>query len=210
MLPDNRLRFNATRIDFANDVGETGQPHEQFPAPDSQPRFDWLLMWFLALFANQASFDTPNEYRSGTIWYDLNTQVLKIWNGSEWALLSDAISISTGDDATDVISLQDWFTGIAPSLLTAAPEITFSGISDTDGVASINVPPSLTDNIDEINSRPFIYKNGLLIDPRNCEFFTTATIQLLNGIVLDTDDAFTVVVKNITPQLFHIPTVRIP
>ena len=79
MLPDNRLQFPPTRIDFDTQVGITGQAHDLFPGPNQQPRFDWLLCWFIALLANQSSFDEPTQYREGTLWFDLNLNALKIF-----------------------------------------------------------------------------------------------------------------------------------
>ncbi len=202
-LPDNRLRFDATRIDFASSVGEVGQDHEQFPGPGTQPRYDWLKMWFIALLANQASDQQPTQYRAGTIWFDLKSMSLNIYNGSKWVPLSDVVTI--GEE-----TLTAWYADLSQRLSGAAPELTFSGHSTEDGVDMINIPPSIKEQIDVDNTKPFVYINGLLVDPRNTVFETTSALVLRNGVVLNNGDRFTVVVKNITDSGFHVPDVNVP
>lgn len=208
-LPDNRLRFPAPLIDFTTEVGDTGQDHDNFPGASVQPRYDWMLMWYIALLSNQSSYEEPSEYRPGTIWFDLNTNVLKIWNGLEWASMSTTIPLVQGLDADSTTTLQEWYDEVATSLLTVAPEMTFSGISEVNNATIIPVPDSLQASISEQNSRPFVHINGLLIDPRDCEFQTTATVVLKNGVVLNEEDTFTVEIKNISPPLFYTPNVRV-
>ena len=48
-IPDNRLRFSSTKIDFANDVGIASQDHDNYPPPQGQARFDHMRMVVIAL-----------------------------------------------------------------------------------------------------------------------------------------------------------------
>jgi len=112
--PDNRIRIQAPPIDFENDVGITGQDHDEFPVP-GPARYDTMRMFLIGLLASQASYDEPTNYRKGTIWLDLNTFVLKIRSGdgvagTEWSDISDAIQVSSG------LSLKDWFDAVSASL----------------------------------------------------------------------------------------------
>jgi hypothetical protein len=213
MLPDNRLRFPAPLIDFADDVGLSGQDHEKFPYPDAQPRWDWMLIWYMSLLANQSSYEEPTQYRDGTIWFDLNTLTLKVWRSSleevtgSWMSLASSIELET--IATVPITLSTWYTSTNSKLSGAAPHITFGGHVVSATATEIPVPVTLQGEIDLVKTRPFIYINGLLIDPRNCEYYTAATIKLVNGIELVEGDRFTVVIENILPANFSIPDVVI-
>jgi hypothetical protein len=213
MLPDNRLRFPAPLIDFASDVGLSGQDHERFPYPDAQPRWDWLLLWYISLLANQSSYDEPTQYRDGTLWFDLNDLTLKIWRSSlenitgSWMSLASVIELET--ITTIPVTLSAWYTSTNSKLSGAAPVTTFGGYVASTSATEIPVPVTLQGEIDLIKTRPFVYINGLLIDPRNCEYYTATTIKLLNSTTLVKDDTFTVVIMNILPNNFSIPDVVI-
>jgi hypothetical protein len=210
-LPNNTLRFPAPEIDFASDVGLSSQDHDNFPAAGAQPRWDWLLMWYISLLANQSGFDEPTQYRVGTDWHDLDVGGMrKYWNGTNWVSLSEAIQVGTisgtGTDAGNPITLQSWVNDTETLLAASSPESTFSGVSSQDGVTSIPIPDALLDSIDKDKNKAFVYINGLLVDPRNVTL-CPPTIELINGIVIDKDDRFTVVIKNITDALFIEGTV---
>ena len=215
MLPDNRLRFPAPLIDFATEVGLSGQDHEKFPAADAQPRWDWLLIWFMSLLANQSSYDEPTQYSDGTLWFDLNTLTIKIWRSSlenisgSWMSIASTVGLETVPGGTPtIVTLQDWYRTVNSKLTGSAPESTFSGYSvSVSPVHEIPVPVTLQGEIDLVKTRPFVYINGLLIDPRSCEYYTVATIKLLNSVVIQRNDYFTVVIKNILPANFSIPDV---
>jgi hypothetical protein len=206
-LPDNRLRFDTTLIDFATDVGLEGQLHEDFPAASIQPRWDWLLMWFLALLANQSSDEEPTQYREGSLWMDLDKNVLRIRHLDAWASIADVIAVAEVTGTEGVTTLSQWFTDVTETLNSSAPESTFSGTSSQDDIATIPIPDELQTSLDVNKNKPFLWINGLLVDPRNVEFCTTKTIVLKNGITIDEGDVFTVLIKNITNQLFHVPSV---
>ncbi|MCK9557034.1 MAG: hypothetical protein M0R50_03205 [Candidatus Cloacimonetes bacterium] len=213
LLPDNRLRFTAPLIDFANDVGLSGQDHEKFPAPDAQPRYDWLLMWYISLLANQSSYDEPTQYRDGTFWFDLNTLTIKLWRSSlesisgSWMSLASSISLEVVSGVP--LMLDTWYASASAKLTGSAPVITFGGYVTLAEATEIPVPVTLQGEIDLNKTRPFVYINGILVDPRNCEYYTATTIKLLNDVVLVANDRFTVVIQNILPANFSIPDVVI-
>jgi hypothetical protein len=114
-LPDNRVRFPAPPIDFTDDVGDTGQDHDEYPYPETQARYDWMRMFLIGLLANQASYDEPVNYRKGSFWLDLNTLMVKIRlgdgvAGTHWSDLAEVVQVSEG------LSLQDWFDAVVESL----------------------------------------------------------------------------------------------
>lgn len=209
-LPDNRMRFDTSLIDFNTDVGVTGQDHDSFPGPDQPPRYDWLRIMFISLLANQSSYSEPTQKRDGTLWLDLNNLTIKIWASSDWRSLSEVLSVVEGSTQSDTTTLAEWYTSVQTTLISSAPDATFSGRCTVDGTITIIIPESLRDSIDLDNSRPIVYKNGILIDPRDSEFHTAITIRLRNGTTLDNGDEFTVFIQNISPQLFHVPDVVIP
>ena len=234
VLPNNTLRFQAPLIDFATEVGLSGQDHEKFPAPDAQPRWDWLLIWFISLLANQSSYEEPTQYRDGTIWFDLNTLVLKIWRSSleniSGSWLSVATSIELESIASTPVTLSAWYTSTNSKLSGAAPVTTFGGYVTSISATEIPVPVTLQGEIDLVKTRPFVYVTSTrrvlapgtdttatslditstqLIDPRSCEYYTATTIKLLNGVTLVAGDRFTVVIQNILPANFSIPDVVI-
>lgn len=113
-IPDNRIRTPAPPIDFADDVGETGQEHDNYPEP-GQARYDWMRMFLIGLLANQASYSEPVNYRKGSLWFDLNDEVLKIRTGegvagTQWTDIPVVIEVSPG------LSLKGWFDAVSASL----------------------------------------------------------------------------------------------
>lgn len=209
-LPDNRLRFDTSLIDFGGAVGVTGQAHDSYPGPNQAPRYDWLRMMFIALLANQSSYAEPTQYRDGTLWLDLNNLTLKIYASGDWRPLTEVLSVVEGTTPQTTTTLSEWYASVQTTLLASAPHATFSGRCTEDDTVTIIIPEALRDSIDEVNNRPVVFKNGVLIDPRDAEFHTAITIRLRNGITLDNGDTFTVFIENISPPLFHVPDVVIP
>jgi hypothetical protein len=113
-LPDNRIRLSAPLIDFVNDVGETGKSHDSFPDA-GQARYDHLRSYLIGLLSNQASYTEPTEFRLGSLWFDINSNSLKIRNnsgaiinyaGTSWDSLADAILLDAG------LTLTQWYQQI--------------------------------------------------------------------------------------------------
>lgn len=208
MLPDNRIRFSSARIDFADEVGTTGQEHDSYPSPgQNQARFDWMRIFLIGLLSNQSSFDEPTQFREGTIWFDLNDAILKIRRNNSWVQISDAIKLGTDNDGLP-ISLTNFYND-AISLLNAKPTATFSGHAVSDNVTTIVIPESLR-SAGGNGSRPMVWINGLLLDPRKSEYVGVtepASIRLVGGAELNTDDEFTILMVSLTSNYFHVPEI---
>lgn len=205
MLPDNRIRFNTPVIDFDTDVGVTGQSHDTYPSNGSQLRYDWMRMFLIGLLSSQSSYTEPTQYRHGTIWFDLTTSTFKAYNGTSWVDLSELIGVGT-DNAGDPITLSDMYTTFS-SMVGNTPTVSFGGYSTTTGATIIPVPSALQPAISS-NSRPFVWVDGLLVDPRLCAFSGT-TIVLSGGAVVDSDQSFTVMIISINQDYFSISDVVI-
>ena len=107
--PDYRIRFPAPTINFGSEVGLTGQTHDNYPAPNSQLRFDWMRLYLLGLLSNQASYHEPTQFREGTLWLDLNGPELRIRQNDEWASLASVINVQPQTLNTDAVTLLDMF-----------------------------------------------------------------------------------------------------
>ncbi len=211
MPEDNRIRLPATKIDFDADVGTTGQDHDTYPAP-GQARFDHMRMFLIGLLSQQSSMSTPSQFRNGTPWFDLDNQVVKMANNGVFQKYSEFIAVRGDDEDGGQLTLADWFAQVATFLDAFSPEVTFSGSSNADGQTSIPIPPSLQAVLGD-NIRCFLFKNGLLVDPRNCSIIlsgsTPSSIKISNT-TLDTDDTFTVILRSMSGANFYTPSVTIP
>lgn len=196
-LPNNAIRFPAPSIDFPTDVGVTGQDHDSYPAGNQQPRFDWMRMYLIGLLSCQSSFTAPTEKRIGTPWFDLNTYEYKHWDGETWARLAEAIVLGV-DSAGERITLADIY-GTITTLIGSKPTGTFSGSSSNDGITSIPIPESMR-SLGGVGSKPFVYVNGLLLDPRLCSYSSSnlpISVNLSGGAAVNSGDAFTVVMLGV-------------
>lgn len=201
-IPDNRLRFPSTRIDFTNDVGIVNQEHDDYPPPQGQARYDHMRMAIIGLLAQQASFDEPTEYRNGTPWFDLNSNTLKIRNNDSWVNYSDVIPLgNTG------LTLSEWFDTTNAALSSLSQEIVFNGISTISGATNIIIPTPLQTFIFS-DTRCFLYLNGFMIDPRNC-VITGGTTIILSNISLSVNDEFTVLLRRVPDDSFYAATVSV-
>lgn len=202
---DNRIRFDSTRIDFAGSVGLTGQEHDNYPAPNSQARFDHLRSYLIGLLANQSGDTEPAQYREGTLWFDTAVGVLKIRSGDKWDLLSSVTQLS------DSVTLKQWYDAVRVVVDSASPEVVFNCEIVADGVTSITIPESIRPYIYS-DSRAYIYVNGLLLDPRYSTILGAPPpprIQIVYGS-LSAGDRVIVVIKRIPNTHYYTDTVRIP
>ena len=92
---DNRIKFPATAIDF-NEVGVTGQDHDNYPAGSQQARYDWMRMVIIGLLSCQSSDAEPTQYRDGTWWFDLTTLSMKIRIGEAWEPAAKVLALAEG------------------------------------------------------------------------------------------------------------------
>jgi len=118
-LPDNRIRYPAGLVDFAGEVGLTGQDHDSYPLQNTQARFDWMRLTLIGLLSNQSSVgDEPTQFRQGTTWFDLDggpdgAMKVRIREGSDgtWTTLADVILLETVDGT--VFTLSEFFQQVA-------------------------------------------------------------------------------------------------
>lgn len=202
---DNRIRFDSTRIDFEGDVGLTGQEHDNYPAPNSQARYDHLRSFLIGLLSNQSSDTEPTQYRNGSLWFDSALGVLKVRSGDEWAVLSSVAQI------TDSLTIKQWYDASKTIIEGASPEVVFNCEITADGVTSITVPESLRGYVYS-DTRAFIYVNGLLLDPRYSTILGAPPpprIQIVSGS-LSAGDRIIVILKRIPDTHYYTDTVRIP
>jgi hypothetical protein len=205
--PDNRLRFPSTLINFTTDVGIASQDHDNYPPPQGVARYDHMRMVVIALLAQQASFDEPSEYRNGTPWFDLNTNTLKIHTSSGWVNYSEVIALGEPDTDGNYTTLAEWFDTTNSALSVLAQEVVFNGRSTSSNVVDIAIPGQLQAFI-YLDTRCYLYINGLLVDPRNCSILCTSTIRLSN-VSLSTNDEFTVILRRVPDNSFYAPTVTV-
>lgn len=201
---DNRIRFSSALIDFVNDVGITGQEHDNYPAPNSQARYDHIRMFLIGLLSSQSSENEPTQYRDGTVWFDLNTNILKINVSDEWIDISNVLDLGG-------LTLQQWYDQVNQTISSATPEIVFNVNINANGITQLNIPTSLVDKV-ATESRCFVYQNGILLDPRNTIIVGAPPpprISILNT-TLSVGDKLTVVIKRIPSEYFYVPTVNLP
>jgi hypothetical protein len=206
-LPDNRVRLTAPKINFATDVGETGQDHDNYPPPQGQARFDHLRMYLIGLLAQQSSYNPPTQYRDGTTWFDLNDGTIKIRMGDTWHQLADAISVAQ-NGGVSTQSLSEFTAFVQQTLPNITPDIVYNGISINNNVTVLPIPESLRASIGS-QSRPFVYVNGVLLDPRNTSLQPVTSPAQINivGTTLNVGDTFTVEIRYVPSTTFYLPTV---
>lgn len=203
--PDYRIRFPSAAIDFVNDVGETGQDHDQIPAPGQQARYDWFRMYLIGLLSNQASPVAPTQYRQGTLWLDTSVPtvgpVLKIRRQEQWLNLSEAIDLGG-------TTLQDWYDSVSLSLTSLSPELFFYGSVTENNRSDIAIPSNLIPYV-SANTRAFVTINGesdtktkYILGPDKVSVISN-TIVRLNTILLEAGDTFAVSLRLIPSETFH-------
>lgn len=191
MTQDNRIQFPPAEIDFVNNVGLSGQDHDDYPAENQQPRYDWWRMVVIGLLSNQSSVNLPTQYRPGTIWF--NTIDLRIWDSTKWAAIAERILLG------ETITLADWYVEATEKFNRIQPRFTFSGKCITNNIQKIPIPDSIQTGLTGIVDlmKPLLYINGLLIDPRQYKLSSGCPIyvELLNTLKLTTNDTFTVIIE---------------
>jgi hypothetical protein len=190
--PDYRIRFDAPRIDFDNNVGNLSQDIDNYPQPNSQARYDHMRMVILGLLANQASENEPSQYREGSLWFDLKTEELKIRKGENWVDISESISL--GED----LSLKSWYESTSESLKSIKSEIIYHGTVISLGITSIPIPQTVRKFIDN-NSVPLVYLNGILLETQSVAINSIINPTAINisSQNVPQNSKFTVIIKNL-------------
>lgn len=207
--PDARLRFPPTAIDFDADVGITGQDHDNYPRPGDQPRYDWMRMYLIALLSHQAAAEAPAQFREGTLWFNLEQLMFEVRSDEAWRSVAECIKVAETDEGV-ITSLAAWYESVAGRLASLAPTATFSGYCQTSGGIRV-IPIPAAQRAAGLGTKPFIWINGLLIDPRLTAYGGPAaaptSVQLTGAAVLNVDDTFTVVLMPIGSANFSVADV---
>jgi hypothetical protein len=189
---DNRVKFPPTEIDFDNDVGVTGQFHDEHPAPGQQPRYDWMRLTLIGLLSCQSSSEPPEQYRTGTIWYNRLESKYMMYDGAAWVDI--ALHIKLGST-----TLYQFYIDATEKLSRIQPRFTYSGMISTDAVIKIPIPESIQIQLSGIALlfRALVFINGVLIDPRLCTFPSGCPvhIDISPSVNLQASDKFTVIIE---------------
>lgn len=185
---NNKIRFPTDEINFVDDVGLANQDHDNYASVGSYPRFDWMRSIIIGLLANQASKDKPIEYRPGTVHFDLNSFFYKCFKDEDFEDISKYIKIINE-------SLYSWAENIEEKRRRFQPTGTFSGVA-YDKSEVINIPNNLQ-NISKSPNRPYLFKNGHIVDPSLIKFNNgcQVAIELSGNAVLNANDSFVVFIK---------------
>jgi len=197
MLPDYRLRFPSSKIDFDEDVhGDSldGQDVNEFPSP-GQARYDWMRMVVIGLLANQSSLEEPLNYKIGTMWHNLNDLFYKYYDGEDFIELANAIRIGE-------TTLEEWSQTVEETVGKVTEQTSFSGTSTANNVVKIDVPEDAMDAAVYQNNHPVLYKNNLLIDPRLTSFSLDRTKILLldneaGSVKLMKNDEYIIIIQRL-------------
>ncbi|MBD3407276.1 MAG: hypothetical protein GF411_14245 [Candidatus Lokiarchaeota archaeon] len=195
-LPDNRIKFPSTEVDFNNDVGTTGQDHDNYPEEDTQARYDWIRLYLIGLLANQASYEEPVNYRQGSIWMNLTDGYFRFYNGSDFSPMAHALGVPGDVASATEESLYSWIVAANERLSSIRKNATFSGVANVDA-SSISIPDEAKDAAADDGTHPFLYKNGRLVDPRLTSYNVgcPVVVELTGNAVLSSGDTFTVIIQ---------------
>jgi len=190
-LPNNTMRFPAGPIDFAAEVGITGQDHDNYPEAGTQPRYDWMRMALIALLAQQSSYEEPTQYREGTPWFDLNELALKIRKNGQWVPFAQAVLISEG------YTLADFYAEYAA---TNSINVRFNGTA-TALSNTIDIPTDVAESISgSSDAVADVFINGVMVNPDNVTLGPNQ-VNLSGGIQVTNGDEYVVIIRNvISPQ----------
>lgn len=185
---NNKIIFPESEIDFLNDVGNTGQDHDDYAEPGTHPRYDWMRMIVLGLLSYQASDQEPNEHRPGTIWFDLEHMQYKCQLGGIFTDIANAIEILSSN-------LDNWSKDVDEKRNRFQPTSCFSGIARIE-TNVISIPQEIQHTAIAPN-RPFLFKNGRLINPDLVQFNTgcPVAIELSKDAILSPNQHFTIFIK---------------
>lgn len=198
---DNRIRLDQTPVDFTKS-GTTGQDHDEYPADASRARFDLMRTYLIGLLCHQSSENEPLEKRTGTTWFDKAVNLLKLYTIVDGTYtpthLSNFIGVNVGGD--DVQTLQETVTEILASMANVGPRVTWSGFFTHDEINQIPIPDEFQGYAAVDKMRPFVYLEGLLIDPRltEIEVASPAYIKITGGLDVVPRQEYTVIMEVVT------------
>lgn len=186
MLPDYRIRFPSSKIDFYNEVFGgvlSGQQIDEYPEP-GQARYDWMRMTIIGLLSNQSSYEEPINYKVGTMWFNLNDFFYKYYNGEKFDDIAHAIKIEDK-------SLFDWSKEIRSKF---SDQAIFSGVADST-TNEIEIPFEALHSASFELNHPILYINGMIVDPRSTKFNSNRDKVIIENISLDAGNSFIVKIE---------------
>ena len=193
---DNRIRFSPTPIDFAQEVGLTGQDHDVYPKV-GQARYDWMRMFLIGLLANQSAEQAPQEYRVGTIWYDIEAEEFKYHDGISddiFVPLSDGIKVTVNGN---VKKLSEWIETVDTEINNGISSATIEGTA-ASYTSVISVPVDLEEVVSKNKIKPVLFKNGALIKPSLVNFDESKENVILTGAaILNSGDEYIIIFKRV-------------
>jgi len=196
-IPDYRIRFPSAKIDFDEDVhggSPDGQDVNDFPEP-GQARYDWMRMVVIGLLANQSSEEEPLNFKIGSLWFNLNDEFFKYFDGNDWAELANAIRIGE-------TNLKEWSELVDETVGKVTEAASFTGVADANNITEIDIPDSALAAASYDNNHPILYKNDLLIDPRLTAFNLDKNKVLLldneaGSVDLRRNDRYTIIIQRL-------------
>lgn len=193
MTGDNRIRLDQTPVDFSV-TDDVDQNHSSYPSGNTVPRFDLMRSYLIGLLSNQSSDNEPLEKRIGTFWFNKDKGNIFIYNGEEWDLLSKYISVESFGN------LQSAIDNIMSFIAFVGPKVVWSGVFTSDEVNSIPVPEEFQEyTTSVVGMQPFVFVDGLLIDPRKTIINEQTPVQIdLIGVDVKPNQEFTVKLEKVT------------
>jgi hypothetical protein len=203
---DNRIRLDMPIVDFSL-AGDTGQVHDEYPAPKTQARYDYMRTFLIGLLSNQSCDETvdgePFQMRTGTLWFKKVAQLLTIFNGTKFDNLDKYIGVNLGQDSTnsDIIkNLQDFSREVSLNMQYVAPRVVWGGIIGYGNARTFAIPEKFQGYAAIANMVPYVHVNGVLIDPRNAsiEVSSPSYIQINDNTIIKAGQRYFIILQHTT------------
>lgn len=228
---DNRIQFPVNEIDFSQ-VGFTGQTHDNYPSPDTSPRYDWMSLYLKGLLSNQSSVQAPCTYRYGTMWYSLGLESFYCYSSVENISQStdidcdvatyslDSSNINNGNfkslsyaielvDRTNIYTLRDFLVNINRHIKINRNVSIMAGEINSGNYDVVRngiiIPDNINDASDGLNS--ILYTNGYIINTDRYAYDIDNKIVLLKDFTLNYGTKFVLFLKYIDYNIAEFPVV---
>lgn len=210
MTQDNRIRLDPTLVDFTPS-GTTGQAHDNYPAGNTQARYDWMRSFLIGLLSNQSGESEPIQKRLGTLWLKVTaasldsenntipeTRFLKVYNPDNTEFINLAEYLGVDVNGSDV-SLQSLMASVLADVAMISPTTVWSGTIAVDNASQLPIPSSYQGYAALANMRAFVWIDGILLDPRITEIpeDTKTYIKIKDGYKTKRNQRFTVEMKRV-------------
>lgn len=207
---DNRIDFTEFPVDFVR-MGTTGQAHDNYPAPNTQARFDLMRQFLIGLLANQATDEEANgepfEKRTGTLWFKKKAKLLDIFNGNGFDSLAKYIGVEVSEESEEteegetlvsIRTVQDVLDELLSSQQFVAPNVIWSGFFTEDSDGDIPIPDEFLGYALLPNVGPIVHLDGLLVDPRRSNIISGNPAYVNISVSVESGQSYTVMLQHIT------------